>query len=194
MRNSAFGGRRGEPHYARHGDLFYVIFPLGDKFTIYDAVTNRASTIRLAGSKESPLKVSPILGEGHLSLQLEGSKIDHLYLFSIKDWAWYTHELKAPVDGIVGASASRSVAAYDQGRYVYAFSFEAKRWDVLELPEGVSPHPMVSGHVVEVEYDGHVDQFTAQAGEWKHTDFRALIDAAIKASRGDAEGEPGPPK
>jgi hypothetical protein len=37
MTNSVFGGGPNEPRYMRHGNLFFVTSPLGDKFSIYNA-------------------------------------------------------------------------------------------------------------------------------------------------------------
>ena len=59
---SVFGGGPNEPRYMRHGDLFFVTSPVGDKFSIYDSAKNKASTVRLPGSKESSLQVTPIIG------------------------------------------------------------------------------------------------------------------------------------
>ena len=66
-RHSVFGGGPNEPRYMRHGNLFFVTSPLGDKFSIYDAATNKASTVRLPGSKESSLQVTPIIGAANIS-------------------------------------------------------------------------------------------------------------------------------
>ena len=32
------------------------------------------------------------------------------------------------------------------------------------------------------EFNGHIYEFSGKTGEWKHTDLRMLIDAAIKAA------------
>jgi hypothetical protein len=183
-RNSVFGGGPNEPRYMRNGDLFFVTSPLGDKFSIYDSATNKASTVRLPGSKESSLQVTPILSQGNLvSLRLNGPKITRLYLFSREDWKWYPQELKEPVAGTVSLIMGRSVAAYAQRRTIYAFSTEAKRWTTFELPEvPVQPGMSMFEDSIVFEFNGHIYEFSGKTGEWKHTDLRALIDAAIKAA------------
>jgi hypothetical protein len=180
--DSVFGGGPNEPRYMRSGNLFFVTSPLGDKFSVYDGVTNRASTIRLPGSKESPLQVTPIQSPHFASLMLNGPKLTRLYLFSFEDWKWYPQELKEPVAGSVSPIIGRSVAGYAQGRTIYAFSAEAKRWSVFELPQEAPAQPgmSVSPDSIVVECDGHIYEFSGKTGEWKHTDLRALIDAAIK--------------
>ena len=185
-----FGGRPGEPRYERRGDLFFVTSPLGDKFSIYDAARNKASTVRLPDSKESSLPVTPIIGPGNLiSLMLNGSKLTRLYVFSLADWTWYPQDLKQPVAGALSPTVGSSVAGYAQGRTIYAFSTEAKRWSILELPQGapVQPGMSVSSDSVVVEYDGHIYEYSGKTGEWKHTDLRALIDAAIKSAEDGAK-------
>ncbi len=183
-RQSVFGGGPGEPLYIRRDDLFFVVSPIGDKFSIYDAATKRASTISLPGTKEAPLAAAPILSGGDLvSLTMEGPKIPRLYVFSLKDWKWFPHDLKEPASGILTPQLGRSVAAYSQGRFIYAFSAEAKRWSILELPEGAEAGPGVGPDFIGVEYDGHVHEFSGKTGEWKHTDLRALIDAAIDSAK-----------
>jgi RNA polymerase sigma factor (sigma-70 family) len=231
---SMFGGGPSEPLYQRHGDLFFVTSALGDTFSIYDAATKRASTVRLPGSKESPLRVVPTIGPGNLisepplrvaptigpgnliSLQLAGPKLTRLYVFSLVDWKWYPQDLKEPVKGTLSLTLGDSVAAYTQGRTIYAFSGKAKRWSILELPPEApavrrtlyvfnrvdrewmkyelpknaptaQPDMTVSADSVVVEGDGHIYEFSGKIGEWKHTDLRSLIDAAIKASEDRAE-------
>jgi hypothetical protein len=44
---------------------------------------------------------------------------------------------------------------------------------------------LVTSDSIVVEYDGHVHQFSGETGEWKHIDFRAMIDAALKSSETD---------
>ena len=80
--------------------------------------------------------MTPILSQGSLvSLMLDGPKITRLYVFSREDWKWYPQELKDLLPGSVSPIMGRSVAAYAQGRIIYAFSTEAKRWTTFELPE-----------------------------------------------------------
>ena len=173
----------------RHGDLFFVTSPLGDKFSIYDSATNKASTVRLPGSKESSLQVTPILSQGNLvSLMLNGPKITRLYLFSREDWKWYPQELKEPVAGTVSLIVGRSVAAYAQGQTIYAFSTEAKRWTTFELPEApAQPGMSVFSDSIVFEFNGHIYEFSGKTGEWKHTDLRDVDRCSDQSRRGWSE-------
>jgi hypothetical protein len=173
-RNSVFGGGPNEPRYMRDGDLFFVTSPLGDKFSIYDSATNKSSTVRLPGSKESSLQVTPIIGAGNLiSLMLNGPKVTRLYVFSLADWKWYPQDLKEPVAGVLSPILGHSVAGYAQGRTIYAFSTEAKGWSILELPQEAPEEPRMRlpSDSIVVEYDGHIHEFSGKTGEWKHTDL-----------------------
>jgi hypothetical protein len=166
-----------------------VTSPSGDKFSIYDAATRKASTLRLPASEGSKLKVVPILGDELISLMLDGPRITRLYVFSLKDWRWHPQDLKEPVAGVVSPLIGRSIAGYQQGRHVHAFSARKKRWSVLELPEDAPARAncLVSLDSVVVEYDGHVHEFSGETGEWKHTDLRAVIDAAIESTKEESD-------
>jgi len=124
-----------------------------------------------------------------VSLMLDGPKITRLYVFSREDWKWYPQELKEPVAGTVSLIMGRSVAAYAQGRTIYAFSTEAKRWSILELPQEAPAQPGMSvfSDSIVFEFNGHIYEFSGKTGEWKHTDLRALIDAAIKSAEEGAK-------
>lgn len=173
-----------EPRYIRHDNLFFVISPVGDKFSIYDARTKRAKSLRLPGTKNAPMEVLPIIGGDLISLNLKGPKISRIQVFSIKDWKWYGQDLKEPVQAeSAQIIAGGSVAEYSQGHTVYAFSNQTKRWNALELPE-TFPTPaniQVSMNSIVLDHDGHVYQFSGKTGEWTHTDLRAQINAAIDA-------------
>src|SRR5262249_44919692 len=103
-----------------------------DKFSIYNAATNKASTVRLPGSKESSLQVTPIIGPGNLiALMLNGPKLTRLYVFSLADSKSYPQDLKEPVPAALSPILGHSVAGYAQGRTFYGFSTEAKRWSMV---------------------------------------------------------------
>jgi RNA polymerase sigma factor (sigma-70 family) len=184
------GGDPDGPRYVGNGDLFFVTSANGEKFSIYDAATNKASTVRLNGSKEQPLQATPIMGTGNLiSLMLKGSKLTRICVFSRADWKWYPQDLKEPVAGTLTPTLGHSVAGCDQDGTIYAFSADARRWSILELPEDApaSPGLRVLPDSIVVEYLGHIHEFSGKTGTWKHTDLRALIDAAIKAAEDEAK-------
>lgn len=186
-----FGGENDEPRYAKSGSLVFVTSPVGDQLTIYNSKTNRAKTLQLPGTRQAPLAILPILGpRGLVTLHLEGPKITHLYVFSVSDWAWYPMALKEPVAGHVTPTVGLRVVACRQGRTVYAFSGVTRSWDTLELPEDVPSRlgPTVSSDGASIEYDGKLDRFGAETGQWTHTDIRALVDAAVKKEQ-EAEAE-----
>jgi len=195
---SYFGGGPGQPTYTRNGDIVYVTSPVGDTFSVCDLKTGRASVLRLPGTKDSPLKVSFLFPgpNRYVALHLKGENISKIYIFHLDDWKWYGEELKRPVSGEMDPRANGSVVVYVEDRYVHAFSAERRRWAVLELPEGIDPRQTVSEgfepHTraltvfmdsAVIERDGHVYEFTAKAGEWTHTDLRAVVDAAIAAAK-----------
>src|SRR5262249_35161598 len=161
--------------YDQSGNLIFVTSPQGDEFSIYHISKNKAGTIRLPNSKESPLHVTPIEDENTprnqnlVALKLEGPRLTRLYAFSLEDCKWYPQDLKEPAAGVLNPIVSNWVAAYAQGRTIYAFDAQAKRWSILELPQEAPAQPdiSVSFDSVSVEYDGHIYEFSCRTGEWK---------------------------
>ena len=66
------------------------------------------------------------------------------------------------------------LAVYCLGRYAYADSAQAQRWDVAELPEGVRAGPIVGANGATIEGRGHIYSFIPKAGKWEHIDVRAI--------------------
>ena len=176
-------GNPGKSCYVRSGNLYFILSPAKDKFSIYDSVSKRATTVQLPVAEGSPTHVvSALAGDDLIALSIGGAKVNRIHVFSLKDWKWYGQDLKevAPVD--VRISLGRSVAAYAQGGNVYAFSSHAKRWGVMDLPEGFSAKLSVFADSVVVEGNGQSFEFRGDRGEWTHTDLRPVIDSAIKAA------------
>jgi hypothetical protein len=90
----------------------------------------------------------------------------------VLDGTWYPQDLREPVDQarpIVGPS----LGAYGIGRRIYAFSPVAKRWDVLELPEGTVATPVVGTDWITCVHNGHLYVFSVKTGKWEDIDTRA---------------------
>jgi hypothetical protein len=79
---------------------------------------------------------------------------------------------------------SNELAAYGLGRRVYAFSAGARRWDVLELPEGAEAIPVVGPLSITVENGPHLYVFSGKTGKWTDIDTRSVSEAP------DNEDEP----
>ncbi len=125
--------------------------PAGDKVTFVDLETKKSTSVRLSESKETPLKVSPIWGPNAAALMLRGPKITRIAASSGLNGTWHTQDLREPVKGEAMPIVGPGVVAYGLGRYIYAFSAEAQRWDVAELPKGVHGTPIVGQNSVTVE-------------------------------------------
>jgi hypothetical protein len=74
------------------------------------------------------------------------------------------------------------MVAYGISRRIYAFSPAAKRWDVLELPEGVVAQPAMGGTTILCEHNGHVYVFSVVTGTWEDIDTRAVPDDQDRGS------------
>jgi hypothetical protein len=133
---------------------------------------------------------------------LKGRKIDRIAVVSTNTGDWYTQDLREPADGFVipiltirefrqvgleSGGGPSPAFVYGAGRYGYGFSFEAKRWDVAELPEGSSAEPYQWGNPLVVEGGGHIFTFNSKIGKWDHLDLNALINTPDSKDEGQAE-------
>jgi RNA polymerase sigma factor (sigma-70 family) len=168
-------GAKDRQRYIQTSQLIVVSSAEGDTVTAYSTETGKAKPLRLAKASGTKLKVVPIVSQGLAALYLKGPKITRIATFSVLDGTWYPQDLREPVDQampIVGAS----LAAYGIGRRIYAFSPVAKRWDVLELPEGAVATPVLGTDAITCEHNGHLYVFSVKTGEWEDIDTRAVPD------------------
>ena len=133
--------------------------PAGDKVTFVNLETKKSSSVRLSDSKETPLQVTPIWGPNAAALMLKGPTITRIAAASDLNGTWHTQDLREPVKGQAMPIVGPGVVAYGLGRFIYAFSAEAQRWDVVELPKGVHGTPIVRANSVTVEVPGHIYTF-----------------------------------
>jgi hypothetical protein len=173
------------PQYMQFGKFIWATSPLGDRVTVYNTETKKTLTLRLPASKEAPLEVMPITNVRLTALHIKGPKITRIAVLTTGDGTWHPQDLREPVEGVASPIVGNATAVYGLGRYIYAFSAEAGRWGVLELPEGSSAAPVVGGDSVTVETDGHIYTFRDKTGEWEHVDIRALLDTAENEGKDD---------
>ncbi len=163
------------PSYTRWGDLVVASSPAGDKVSLYHTITRKTKAVRLFESSEPSHKIFPIFHQQVAALSILGPKIGRIAVFNYGDSSWHTKELREPVE-LAHPVLSNQVVAYSLGRYVYAFSTVANRWDVLELP-GAKPQAVVDPSTASVEHGGHIYDFDAKHGKWLDLDVRTLLDA-----------------
>ena len=168
-------GAKDRPRYIQTSQLIVVSSPEGDTVTAYSTETGKAKPLRLAKARDTKLKVVPIASQGLAALYLKGPKITRIAAFSVLDGTWYPQDLREPVDQ-AGPIVGPSLAAYGIGRRIYAFSPVAKRWDVLELPEGAVAKPALGTDAITCEHNGHLYVFSVKTGKWEDIDTRAAPD------------------
>jgi hypothetical protein len=164
------------PRYFRQGSFVIVSSPVGDRVTLYSFETKKAESLELSGSKDAPLEVTPILGQNLVALMLKGPKVTRIAVADTASGTWHSQELRKPVEGRAVPIVASGVVVYDLGREVYAYSDEAKSWDVALLPEGIRAMPFVGPGAATIETDGHIYTFTGKTGKWDHVDIRAILD------------------
>jgi hypothetical protein len=152
-----------------------VASPDGDRVTAYSTETGKAKALRLAKDKETKLEVVPILSQGLAAVYLKGPNITRIAAFSVLDGTWYAQDLRQPAIEAIPI-VSQSMAAYNIGRRVYAFSPLARRWDVLELPVGVLAQSVIGNDAILCDHDGHLYVFSVKTGKWEDIDTRADDD------------------
>ncbi len=150
--------------------------PAGDRVTFLDLETKKTTSVKLSDSPKTRLQVTPIWGPDSAALMLQGSKITRIAAANGLNGTWHTQELREPVQGQAMPITGPGVVAYGLGRYIYAFSTAAERWDVLELPKGSRAAPIIGANSVTAEIPGHIYTFNGQTGKWGHLDYRALLD------------------
>jgi RNA polymerase sigma factor (sigma-70 family) len=169
-------GMAGKPaRYLMGSGIVLMTSPEGDKATAYSIETGETKSIRLFDAKEPKHTVIPVMGLGIAAYYLEGPKINRIVAYSADDGTWYPQNLKEPVEK-AQPLISNKLLAYGLGRRIYAFSAVAKRWDILELPEGSNPQPSVGFDLVTYEQDDHLYIFSAKTGKWADLDTSGKED------------------
>ncbi|HEV3167649.1 MAG TPA: RNA polymerase sigma factor [Isosphaeraceae bacterium] len=167
---------KGEPHHMWVGNLILMSTPSGEKVTLYNLETGQAKSIRLSTSKDTTLDVAPLYGGAIGALSVSGPNVTRIAVFTTDDGTWYPEDLREPVDGFAAPVVGSQLVSYTVGHFIYAFSSQAKRWDVLELPKGTEPTPTINDAAVTFDHDGHLYVFSAGTGKWKDIDTRALLN------------------
>ena len=174
--------KRPIPNYTRFGDIIVATSPKGDKVSLYSNQTGESKAIRIFESTEPSHKVIPTILMSGLSTQqavalfLSGPRISRIAVFSYPDSTWHIQQLREPVE-MAQPILSDKIVTYSLGRFIYAFSTVATKWDVLELPVGAKASAVVGPFTATVEHDGHIYDFSAQKGKWLDLDVRTLLDA-----------------
>jgi hypothetical protein len=166
------------PRYFRHGQSIIVMSPVGDQVTIYNLESRKPRSLEFSGTKDAPLQVTPIMGPDIMALGLRGSKITRIAVADTASGTWYPQDLRKPFSGQAMPILGPGLAVYRLGRDVYAYSAEAHRWDVVELPEGIEAGPVVGMNGATIESHGHIYTFVPKTGKWEHIDVRAILDVA----------------
>jgi len=156
----------------------YIIVqkPEGRKVSAYSTETGEWATYSIPEGT----KVQPVGAPGVVALYPTGDEIRQLAAYVPQTGQWFPIDLKTPVKGqAVPVVVPTGLAVYGLGRHVYAFSAVARSWDVLELQEGASPRPILTGNRATVEYKDHLYIFNTKMGKW--TDFDAKLGKVIGA-------------
>jgi hypothetical protein len=164
------------PRYFRQGKTLLVVSSVGDRVTLFDLDTRKSQSLELSASKDATLEVIPISAQNLVALRLRGSRITRIAVADTASGTWHPQELRTPAEGQALPILGDGVVVYNLGREIYAYSAEAQRWDVAELPEGVRAMPVVGPGTATIDSHGHIYTFAGKSGRWEHIDVRAILD------------------
>jgi RNA polymerase sigma factor (sigma-70 family) len=161
--------RPGAPQLATIQSDEYVIVhkPKSDKVAAYSTETGEWTSYDVPKGMD----VVPAASPGVVALMGIGDEIGQIATYTPYAGQWFPIDLKEPAKGRATPILGPNQAVYSIGRRVYAFSAQARAWDVLELPEGAKPVPIVYLSRATVEHDDHLYIFSLRTGKW--TDFDA---------------------
>ncbi len=214
-----FGNDPSGPIYQQLGGYVFVISRHGEQISLFDTSTGQARTVRLGGTPDQPVAISPVMAPGKLiALLLVGDSINRNAVYDIQEGRWYPVDLDEPYKGQLSPLMSESIVAYRFGSSARAYSGRAHRWGSIrtqnkrdEAPDqalasdlggggglggmpsgfGGSRGMVVNGDKAVLPREGGFDFFSAETGEWHRIDLKAMIDAAIAAEcTEDSPGEP----
>jgi RNA polymerase sigma factor (sigma-70 family) len=168
-----------------HSELGWYVFASsqnGNRVAVFDKRTGKSKLLELPVPEGSSHLVTAITANEMLALNIEarsGALISKIAVYAANaggsSGRWYPQELREQVDQATPRVHQLSVA-YAMGRCIYAFSYPANRWDVLELSPGHEAKLADSGNEFQVEDGSHLYSFDEGSGTWNDLDFDAMLD------------------
>ncbi len=158
-------------------DFVIVREPDGKKLASYSTETGQWTSYDIAKGTT----VVPIYSAGVVALVVRGEEIGQIATYVPKIGQWYPIDLKEPGQGEVSPVVGASQAVYSIGHHAYAFSVQTRSWDVLELPKGVKPAPIMFNNRTTVETEDHVYIFSVKTGKWADYDVKSGKAAELQA-------------
>jgi RNA polymerase sigma factor (sigma-70 family) len=155
-----------------------AIGPRASQLTIYDADRDQWAIQDLPGMKGANDYISFGPHNEYLrSCSFRAPHLTQLALFDIGRFQWSVQDLVEPwEEGAVDPFVAEKVAVYVVGRFLYAYSADAGRWDVLKLEQRVQPKsgtwwqqsPLtIENNIAAVSQGGHLHIFPAKTGRWQ---------------------------
>ena len=161
-------GLEGESVATIQGNDFVIVHKPGSaNVSAYSSTTGKWASYEVPKGMD----VVPIAGPGVVALMGVGDEIRQIAAFVPSEGRWFPIDLREPASGKATPIVGGGQVAYPIGRRVYAFSVPTKSWDVLELPEGADPTPVVFTNRITVEHADHLYIVSINTGKW--TDFDA---------------------
>ncbi|AMV36539.1 RNA polymerase sigma factor [Planctomyces sp. SH-PL62] len=168
LSSSAAGS--GKRSYLASPKMILVSSKDGHVVTGYSSETGgEARSIRLAPEGGAKIKVTPYLGVSVAALALEGEAVDRIAVFSATDGEWHPYDLVEPTRSAMPQIGAAAVG-YKIGRRIYAFSFVANKWDVLELPEDGPDLLWANPETITYQSRGRLHVFSGKTGKWASID------------------------
>ena len=154
------------------GSKVMAVDPKRVRVTIFGSKTGTKESFHPAGEvlALTPIWMTPIWASEVLGLQLKGPKITQTAAACKDSDRWFVQELREPVSGEVTPTVVARGLAFRGGRFLYAFSAPAQRWDVVELKpaaEDKYPFTTITNECAVVTEGDTVHIFNFETGLWK---------------------------
>jgi RNA polymerase sigma factor (sigma-70 family) len=176
-----------EPVYIpMQGGIVLVVGPYGSTLSVYDVEGDRATTIRLYGTKDHPILVQPIFKGGMTVLQLSGDAIKRLAAIDSRTKSIHAQDLVVPFKGTITPMIMGDVMTCRAGDDLYTFDHSSQQWGRIRLLDS-NPQNMMrfysvrsgKNQLIAFEDGPELVLFNPRDGTSTRYDVRARIDAAI---------------
>ena len=137
-------------------------------------------SVRLAADGDPRLDVASVaFNPISRALVLRGERIQRLAIFNMRDARWDVQDLREPVKEATPVGC-HMMTTYALGRRLYTYSNAARKWSVLELPEGAAPEAKASDQGLTLRYGDKIHIYDVQMGEWTDFDLQVTPEGSKK--------------
>jgi RNA polymerase sigma factor (sigma-70 family) len=141
----------------------------GDRVVVHHLGSQSTKAFKVSSGE----RITPICSENILALAVAGPEISRIAVYDFEKPEWNAIELKEPLkDGKAIPILTGDAAFYKIGHRVYAYSPQAKRWDVLNLKDDSAQSVWYGGRKAAFLMEDHLHIFNVESGKWEDVDLK----------------------